>query len=416
MGISGIFRFAMDNIAKNISKFLISVSLISICTLICIIVFFSYLGSGYSYTSLDGVLNSGVEGTGVLLILRADDSDKSSADFLDEVRLMENVKAIGSTSLGSTYGLENLAKIQKNNSDKYDTSSVGMPEVLYLNYNAIDLCDLNIENGIAFKDLQSNDNKRYLYLGNGFKNEIQIGESYETNGLIYEVAGILDRDSKWVDWSIVNGFTSQRIDYTYPLEYAVIMVEFGSPSMSAVLFSVYDDSKIEKTMDQISQLAKESEISISVQSLDELYQEDSSDLIIMRNYIFRLFAIVVFATIVIVSCLQLDTIMSEKRRYGIYYSIGMMKSDLIKIIITETFIKGMVSVLVSGTVGLLLAKWWFSFSEINPLLNEIYFGQTIPKVSVIAIIVIFLSTIVPFWVINNYTPRELIGGKDDLFR
>ncbi len=416
MGIGGIFRFTVDSIAKNISKFLISVSLISISILISIIILFSYLGSSYSYDSLNTVLSSGVKGTGVLLFLRVDAPVGTRDDFLNKVNAIDNIKSIGSTSLGGTQGLEPLAKIQKENSSQYAVQSGGIPEILYLNYNSLKLCELNLEQGVSFEELEATEETRYLYLGNGFKDEIMIGETYEADGLKFIVSGFLKEDSKWVDWGIVNGYTSQKVDYTYPLEYAVVMIEFGSPSMSSVLFSVYDDAKTEETLAQISQLAKDYGLSISVQTLEELYQEESADLIVMRSYIFRLFAIVLFATIVIVSCLQINTIIDNKRTYGIYYSIGITRGDLRKIIIMETFIKTIVSLTFSGSFGALLAKWWFKFSEINLLLNQIYFVRTLPKVSIVALIVVFLSTLIPLLILENYTPRELIGGKDDLFR
>lgn len=264
--------------------------------------------------------------------------------------------------------------------------TVGLSVVCFSLINAVDLTEKVIREKASLEDNQFN--------------------------YSYEVAGFFEEGSKYLQSGFGATVDPQALDYSVELDSMVVLVEY-IPGTNNMIFNVEDKTGMNDAVKELKSIAETYGLEIVVQSIDDIIEERNVDILLMRSYLQRVLWLVLFCSVVLMSCLQMNNVISNKRSYGVYYAMGFSKNNILGMLLAEAFIKTLTAFAVSCIVGIFVAQKWFYGVPFAGVLNELYWKDVVPEVFISAIVIMFFSTVAPMIALYRYTPVELIGGKND---
>lgn len=413
-----IFKLAVGNMTKSIKKTILSILILTLTLVLLIFSLLSYTGMNRAYETLDVTLRNGAESCGMIKLKNADATNEKLTSYYCDLIKNGTVDSIGTYDLyGGTESLSELRTIQENyfNNAKQTDSGLKSTQLITVNYSLINLCKLNVTEGKEFDGIDTSDGLSHLYLGYNFMPYVKLGTTYtdSDNNMTFVVDGFLKKNSYWVS-DISNGFNMQETDYSYMLDDSVIWLESDEYlNTDMIMFSVGDGKVTESDIDSITKSAENYGLKVAVQSVTSVYNAERGDASILQDYLLKILIVVAFSAVVVISCMQVSFIINDKKSYGIYYVIGLSRSEITAVIFVEALIKTVISILLSCCIGILIAGWWFNNGNLGDVLNEIYWKSTMPYVAIGAFGLMTVSSIAPICVIRNYTPVDLMGGKND---
>lgn len=394
---------ASGRLIRNYKKNLLIIAITAVSIVLLYFMLIMDHAENYSYNELDSLLSYGARGTGTIRILGSESfSQMSVDDFLKDLIDRKIVTSAGCFSWGGTPGLEELC-----NSRKYKSE-----DLLYMTYSATGICDFDIEFGRDVSQLKTdpNDDIMYLYLGSDFKDKCYLNQKFDTEyGTTFVVAGFVKEDTKILDPTIDIIIDSQLLDYSVNLNSQIIVISELAGS-DTITFSTSDFTNAKK---EIRKIAEENGLIISVESFDDIFKKSSDSYELIQNYLSQASFLVILSTVVIISLIQIEDILSSKREIGVLYAIGFSKTELSISILSENIIKWMVSFCISFPIALLSSKIWFETGKYNQLFEKLFFISTTPQVVIMTFLIILFACAVPILFFRSYSPCELIGGKND---
>lgn len=133
----------------------------------------------------------------------------------------------------------------------------------------------------------------------------------------------------------------------------------------------------------------------------------------INEYILDVLWIVIFVTVIMLSSIQITTILNSRSEFGIMYSTGFSTGDIIGMTVAENVIKMIVMYFTSlYLVKLLIKKIFIGIEGQAAIINEIFEKYIYSYSAVVIVIIMIIATIVPIWIIYRMKPVELIGGND----
>jgi len=329
-----LLKLSIDNLLLNLSKSISYILVFSISLILISFAIFTSQGIQLAYNICNRTLTNGMNNSGVVRVMSHDIASERGINFVNELMGIDAIESIGYCVLAGNNSFRDLVKIQDGHAQNYEYTLTGNLEILFMSPSLWNLCDIEISNGTLPQNLEFSRNHFFLYLGSAYNETIEIGKIYEYNGLSYEVMGFIKEGGEWINPQIVNGFNVSTI--SFGLEYAVIMLD-DMPASSALLFST-EHSMIE-TQNLIKELADKHGFEIAIGTLQSLYEETASDNEVLLSYLLQLIFIVLISAIIIMTCLSVVTIYSNRNLYGIFLSSGFFQSDIIKMLGFEMCVK-----------------------------------------------------------------------------
>ncbi|NLD26922.1 MAG: ATP-binding cassette domain-containing protein, partial [Acholeplasmataceae bacterium] len=164
-------------------------------------------------------------------------------------------------------------------------------------------------------------------------------------------------------------------------------------------FTIYSNQK-EYTMEKLKQMH------YKVQDLYKYEHENKLELTF--NFQLYVFAIVILiASCIFLYFLMRSSLFSRIYQVGIYRALGVRKSEIYKIFLTEI----LAITLLTSIVGIIAVTW--IINEINGLYEVIYFAWYIPLLSFVFVLVVNIITgLLPVFSLMRSTPAQILSKYD----
>ena len=405
------FMFAWHKIVLNFKSFISSILVMTISLILIAFSLFFYHGTQYVENQYDHTLTKGMSRSGIFGFTSHPYRDY---DIMNELYNSKEIESIGSTTLGGNdfECFSELRAIQSGNASDYVNSISGFLEILWINKTLLGFSELKLDTGNMITDQEINDGVMYMYLGSAYKDKVELGTIYEESNSKFQVQGFLERGSTWIDPDTINGIYATDANNVLDLEYSVIVAD-DFIHVGGLFFSISDGTTRDEAVKAITDIADKHEREITVGFLDDMYKSENEDTRLLISYIVRIMAVVVFSSLVMISCLQIVAILNDRRTYGILYSIGANEKDIGAIIIYENIIRAIFSFLLCSIGILPIVHNWYGGDILWSPFKEIVLQKVLPVVFISLIPIAIISCLAPLIFLHRTTPSQLIGGKND---
>jgi len=405
------FWFAFNNITQHFKKFLLSIVMLAVSLCLISIVFLLYKNEDYTANIADHILARGLANTGNIYFDPFAAMGVDLAQMELDIYNSDKIDSVGSIDANGVFSPDNLEIF----SDLHEIQFSGWNEdnqhmehgyvtVIWMRPTLFRLCGLKLDEGDFLTEEQLMDDNAYIYLGSNFKGKIEVGKVYEDNGYKYIVAGIFRKGSLFLEANIDNNLSYPDLRMALDLENQVILTcASGGP----IYFSTAEGTSFDEAREEIRNITNKYQVDAVIQSLSEIYGAGVQEKSIMISYITRIFIIVCFSAVLIISCLQIVAILNERKAYGILYSIGASPRDIYAIIFWENLLKLIISFLMSAAGVIWISSQMFD-RMLKVAMKEIVLVSVLPKVFFGSVIILTIASILPVIVIRKMTPSKLM--------
>ncbi len=229
----------------------------------------------------------------------------------------------------------------------------------------------------------------------------------EMSGETYQVSDILQKGSKWLDDDITFGMYYNLDNYVIKSLDTVISQDAGMLVMgnNTFCFQVDELTSGENVKQQVMDVAEKIGLEIySIRSLLEKMQWSRRELHSDKDEII-LSTVLFFTAILTMVVSSLITIYIRRRDIGIMYANGYSKREVSFMYVIETIIK--------IVIAFVMASAYWSINQYSIYDWRISVMPYLLAASgIIAVLLIFVSSYIPFIMIRQLKPVELIGGKE----
>lgn len=406
-----VLKFAIDMFLNRFRRTLTTAVLLAVSVLLIIFSVVIYTGHNFSYNSVDNLLISGVENTAVL---RINSENGNISKFFDEIAEKPEIAVFGSSyNMGTeSYVMPELYEIQhRSKSENYKDNFIKTTRV---SADCLNLCEFRIRDGTPPENLDFTQNLNkmivYLYLGSAF-DEIPIGKEFETEHIKYKVAGILEKSQKWIDESLLYGFDINGADYTFDCKYSVFCV-YNGISTSDVWLCPSENYTINQAVDSVLECADKYGINVRYDLLKNSYEKANSDWITINSILSKLIFIVILSGFVMIICIQLVGVLSEKKNIGIMLSVGFSETEIQLALALKNILTCLISLVMIIPVSIYVIKWYFNI-DFNDSVFRVLFTKAYPTAILVLLCVCCLSSLVSVLMIKKMSIFEMIGGQHD---
>lgn len=395
-------EIGFENITRHHKKSIFEIIVIVVVTMLLAFSFMLWLTENYSYSSIDRLLSSGISNTGVVRILDMDNTNfNAGQNFLNALVTQDYICSAGRISFGTTTGLDKLFQLCD-----------GDNELIYISATAFDLCQIDIKEGAlpTELDIDFNDKLVNIYLGYDYMDYVNLNDTfYDDNGVEYKVIGFFDKGSKFLNQDVGLQIDTQRFDYSILLDSSIVVVE-ECLSSDTFIFSFNNGCSFEDVKNIIRNVADDAGYVVSIQALDDIYKLSNAEYEVMKVYVTRILVVALLSSILVISCTQMENVLSSKRKNGILFVLGYSQESIGLSIIIESIIKILVSLVFSLPISYVWSKIWLETGEQIDLLNELFFLKIMPFTIAVVFTSVLISISIPIFIFERYTPVDLLRG------
>ena len=409
-------RFAIDSISTHFRKFVLSVLLVFVCSLLVMFALMAYHGQNLVYESCDRVLTRGVKNTGIIQLVEDDFFNDGIQKYLEQLSRRKEIQVIGDCSedIETAPALETLWNIQAGNygSENMEEDITGL-YIESVSKNASELCNMKLSSGTPVDELSFDDKDiyYYIYLGYGFR-DIPVGTKYQVENVTYQVAGIIAPNQAWIKEELLMEFSSEIGNAAQSSDYMVFKIRNQEPPLLEYLWiSSADGYSIDEALAVADQLAERSNIDIHYSSLQERYEVSQTRNIILLKYLSQIIRIVGITAILMLISLQIVFILNNRREYGIMYAIGFSKRDIFCSALFYNAIISIVAFLLVCPCLYWIAKRWFASCGIDYIVKRIFLPYMLPVEVGMIVLVLLVISIVTNIILHIFTPVRMIRSE-----
>lgn len=282
---------------------------------------------------------------------------------------------------------------------------------LYLtDASILQICGVSLKEGNV-KEFGVDGDVLNVFIGSELAKVLSIGDEYvgTMSDQRYKVVGILEEDSYY----LFDGLFS-RVDGNVCLDGYIVVPEIMYVEGDVWTTLKYTDSYLFKTTDiesarkDIEELAKENRLVIEIKSYEELVDEYISDDSTFESCVL-LTVVVLFLTFVSYVTTRVVEIFTAKNEIGILYSCGFSSRNISIMLLYENAINLVLSVIIALMISYSnrISKSVFGSAYVK-IDKEIFFSQDIWMVGLIALVMLILSTVIPYCVLKRLNINQMI--------
>lgn len=420
-------KILINTILRRKRTFILTILLNIISVMLIAITLYIYSDNNYCISKADKVLANGIKGTGVYVInttMDEQDFDLKAEEFKNKVAEIRGVEGVADfKSAGEILtGVPKLREVQDKYINQELVKDMKRDSVygIITSGNPLSICNAPLQKG-EFKE--SNDKYVvYLYLGNNLS-EIPVGTEYHFSAGIgtdhelnvtYIVQGVFEKGAVFIDSRLLTEtYDLLSEECAYNLD-NMVLAQSSSSMINHFFYTVNGESSVEKVNDEIGELAKETGWPMITASAAEILRRRQEKTMEVSRMVIDLLIIVVFANIIILTCLSVSSILGNKSEYGILQANGYSSLKLSMIIVIENAIKFIIATYLgcfAAKIVISLYGFWDSKS-MEYLFNDIFINYVLWKVLIIMAALIVISSVIPVMVIKRMKPVNLIGGNE----
>ncbi len=435
MKLKYLFRMSFDNALQQKGRIFFSVALYTIAmVLIGLIVLLGAIQSQVK-NNLDKAVKNGLDNFGYLSYSLYNDETEDFAMYIGETMPKLDCIAGWETQWelcgwdvtgkkwtiqynDEEYISDNLAvltDVQGTNCYNNYVYEDGSLEMMGIGDYAWNMFNIRLYSGKEPEQCDYDEDWDLLYLGYEYRDIMKPGTIITDGKDTYVVAGILKKNTLMPvdDYVLTEDFSSETVDSVYMFDYGVLEVgkeDETAGRSSSCFFSVAEGYTFEEAESMISDAFSNIGGTVNVVSvskwLNTFYDKENENL--YREFLIMM----VIVACLILACFQINSILSRRRDYGVFFASGLSHTDMIKMVVIENVIKIVIAVIIMFLcISVVINK------EIEYDLTSLYmlkqsvFGKLGMITILVCSILILIESSIPAVIVKRLSPAELIGGK-----
>ncbi|MDE7422141.1 MAG: hypothetical protein K2N51_00330 [Lachnospiraceae bacterium] len=417
MHIKSLSGFVLEEFSRNLKQLMLEfILLVSSFMLIGLV---SFYGDGITYSkdSVEEIINGDISQTGELFIEIPlwNPLMKESRGVMDEINDLEGVKAIGEQIIAGfeASGFEQLIEIQqqhRNYGISYGEEYTNSLEALFISDTLMDLCDLKTVERIE----GSGNTECEFYLGSNFS-DIPVGTVFTKKlgeeTYTYEVVGILEKNSYWIDPDIYTETEAGNINAKICLDNLIVSVDKKTVSATGWTVLLEDGASWEELTTEIMKLEDKYDVNFRITKLESTLYDKNLSSKETTEYTRQFFPVLVFSVIIIILCIQITNMLKRKKEYGILFSNGVSVFEICKIWMMAFFCK----IVISLVFAIALFTGLVYVSGITPQLLEqgfiVFQHYTVWKIVTLSVALYLIISIIPVIILSKMKPAQMVKGE-----
>lgn len=403
---------------RRIKSIILTIITGSVALSMMMLAMYIYYNSGYCKDTIEEVLAYDISNIGMLYTEDYGNASSEEVELIFEELLKDgDIISIGEYE-NQCAGFANCELL-----DVYNEITGGNSEdlkTIHLSPGISDLFDIKLSEGEIDKQARTENYEELVYLGSAYKDYYSVGDVVKYD-LGYDlcvtltIKGFLEDGNRIIDaatMSYPTSFVASEI-CSYTLKDTDIIM-MNTQIGRGTEFCVWDKSCTYKEIcEKIRDIAIKKNIRMDVVSLSAIIDEKDRTGRQINEYILDVLWIVIFVTVIMLSSIQITTILNSRSEFGIMYSTGFSTGDIIGMTVAENVIKMIVMYFTSlYLVKFLIKKIFIGIEGQAAIINEIFEKYIYSYSAVVIVIIMIIATIVPIWIIYRMKPVELIGGND----
>lgn len=406
-----IMRFATDRAMDSLFSFLGTVLLC--CTVFCLLLFsfFSWQYLRFEYTAEERCLNGNIEQAGMLYIDKYLDTENVQL-LLQSIIEMDAV--IGVTGCSDVISVDRYTIEEKSGAKNPDMTEADEDtlEWLYMNRQGLEVCHFHLIEGRMPDEWKLGADEHLVYLGCKVKG-FEIGSKYydAVEQTTFVVGGILKQNSTWIYDDVYRFGNPTDSRYVQRLDHCVVELE-DSLVNGRNTYLIKSGYQMEDVEQDILKLAKEYDVDITLARLQDVLDDNAAAQTDVLRYIIRITMVIMATLILLLLCVQLSSVLRDFGYFGILYANGASMKDLVAILLCENMFKVICSYAISAfaVYGMLRREW----QKLQPGIDNwseagsVYLVQTLLPTLVVGVMIIILTTVIPFLWLHRKQPMELV--------
>jgi putative ABC transport system permease protein len=329
--------------------------------------------------------------------------------YLDKNKYIENYRLyIDDTSYNQDYFNMDYTKYRsKYNSMDEDTTSIPSIKIDRTYYNVIK----KYVNGPGFKasDFHKNNNYTPIIMGKNFSKDYKIGQVIISRDekIKFQVVGFLKENVLVMGYEPVYNSKSLEGTFILPLDRSKDLLDGGVVANSLQHFSIeFNPNKISYKAASQQTLQEMHSLGMDYSALN-FYDSFNGFLIMIGSELkFEIFRTSVL-TILSLGALTLSLLYSintRKKDIGILYALGAKKRDIIFMLFFESILITLLAYLVSVPLYMHFGR------QVMLIFLTDYGFENMGYAFIAALLISFISLIIPCYKVIKLNPRDLIGG------
>lgn len=416
MHIKSLLGFVLEEFSRNLKQLILEIILLVSSFMLIGLVSFYGDGITYSKDSVEEIINGDISQTGELFIEIPlwNPLMKESRGVMDEINDLEGVKAIGEQSVAGfeASGFEQLIEIQqqyRNYGISYGEEYIDSLEALFISDTLLDLCDLK-----TVERIEGSGKADYeFYLGSNFADipmgtvlTKKLGEETYT----YEVVGILEKNSYWIDPEIYTETEAGNITAKICLDNLVVSANKKTAGATGWTVLLEDGASWEELTTEIMKLEDKYNVNFRITKLESTLYDKNLSSKETTEYTRQFFPVLVFSVIIIILCIQITNMLKRKKEYGILFSNGVSVYEICKIWMLAFLCK----IAISLVFAIALFTGLVYVSGITPQLLEqgfiVFQHYTVWKITALSVVLYLVISVIPIIIISKMKPAQMVKG------
>ena len=332
---------------------------------------------------------------------------------------LENVTGVNSVSGFSFF---NLYFDEFQNNDEYfslmekrevveDESVVDLSRTVVLAVEPpfLNIMDLEGKDASIQKFIDYNGEYIPVLAGIEFSEVVDIGNILTSGEHKYEVVGFLEEDSLWP----IHGVSQiaydelRNLDYCLVLDMSYFADEWMLSTINSKFFVIEDEENRIEIINSAQSLARELELDVSLISVKQSMEDIENDESVALKMYMKLLIFMIFICIITAMASSLISILTQKRKLGIWLANGVLPKDIYSFIFIEQFIRVILSAGIAYSLGM-----WYGLS-FNNIYQEVHSSKTLGAIVLLAFVTYVFTTSMPCLYLRKQKPVELMHTRSN---
>lgn len=406
-----IIKCAVEMLIFEYKRVIAMILLLALVLLLIMSSIMIKISSNYAYEELNKVLYSEISNTAKIA---TDEDIFGNQSIIDKINQIDGVIFFG-TMASYIVNDECLGEF-RNLQDSFMKKSDGQDgtEILFMNSSLLKLCDLKLECGKSYDELDNSSNTQYLYLGYEYYGTLhyEVGDTFDDiNGNHYEIAGVFRKNQRMVDESLLNEFSIDRISYSNNLDKMIVCVENRGAYSTGFWLGTDNKHDINNIVKKVRDTLLENGYVSRFITFQEMIDNSMEDGSILYSLISKITILVTIAAILMLISIFLVVFSSEIKRYGIMYSLGFYTEDIEKIILAKNIFIILTATIVSNTLFRIIVNKRYGTADNKWLIDYLVGYYIYPKIIICILIFIALISLGVRKLLYNQLPAEMINER-----
>lgn len=407
---------AVYELFQNLRRNIYIVLMLMCCMVLFLYSITIYYGTDYNYITTNEILKNGTQRTGLLSLNVFDPNGEYKSAFYNKVSESGCVEAYGGFTKSDQMMTEVFAKYPESNLVKTEMQK-GSITCFRTTPQADKIIHVDLLEGKTFSELEYEEDAdiTYYYLGYNYR-DIPLGTIRDmtySNGTrkIDIVAGVLDKGQRWLTcYPFVEMNFSNLSSYSSTDDAVVAVVkDAGAP----VFFTYDSQHTFEEVRKQCNEISKEIGCEVNMSLLEDGFNMVRDEKKVIYKMIVECMFILTVSALSVLLCTIYIEFMQSKRRYGLYYAVGMSQADVEHILAWKRVIEIVIAAALSYIIVSVSCKWVFWVEgDVQSIINVVLTQYCLWRMGVIVIVLAIVYIVASVFMLRLYSPTELLKRKE----